>query len=298
MLLAYDAASRSLRPCSEPPDAGWVHASDPTEEELDWIGARMSIPRSLVAHALDVDEIARVDREGAARLVVVRIPHERSRTIALGVVIDSGRVLTIVREDNELAELLAKRPDLATTDHQRFLLQLILTATERFLGLVRAIDVVVSDLEDKLRESLRNQEVHGLLLQQKTLVHFTTALASNRIMMDRLRRDPAFHFDVELLEDVDVEIRQASEMANVSSNILSETMDAFASIISNNLNVVMKALTSLTLLATIPTVIASFYGMNVVLPGQHHGGAFGGIVVGSFAVIGVVAFVLLRLRWM
>lgn len=298
MLFAYDAATRSLRPCGEPTGAQWIHACDPSKEELTWIHAWMQVPESLVAHALDVDEIARVDREGKERLVVVRVPHQPARSIAFGVVLDGGRVLTLVREENELAQIVAGRRDLDPMQHEHFLLTVILCAAERFLTLVRAIDRDVSDLEEKLQQSLRNEEVHGLLHHQKALVHFMTALSSNRIMMERLRKDAAFKFDAEMLDDVEVELRQASEMVTVSNQILSETMDAFASIISNNLNVVMKALTSLTLLATIPTVIASFYGMNVILPGQHHALAFPSIALGSMAAIAVVAVALVRLRWM
>jgi magnesium transporter len=298
VLLAYDAASRSLLPCGQPTGAQWIHASDPSPEELAWIHEWMKIPESLLAHALDVDEIARVDRDGKERLVVVRVPHHPARAIAFGVVLDGGRVLTIVRQENELAQIVAGRCDLDPAQHERFLLTVVLCAAERFLTLVRAIDRDVGELEEKLQESLRNEEVHGLLLQQKALVHFMTALSSNRIMMDRLRRDAAFKFDMDLFDDVEVELHQASEMVTVSNHILSETMDAFASIISNNLNVVMKALTSLTLLATIPTVIASFYGMNVGLPGQHGAAAFAFVVVGSLAVVAVVAVALRRLRWM
>lgn len=298
MLLAYDAGSRSLRPCTEPRSAGWVHASNPTEEELASIGEQMAIPRSLLAHALDVDEVARVDREGSGRLVVVRIPHQAARTIAFGVVFKDGRVLTLTREENELARILSVRTGVDPSNHERFLLLVILCAAERFLTLVREIDVLVNDLEEKLQKSLRNREVQGLLIQQKALVHFTTALSSNRMMMERLRKDSAFAFDADLFDDVEVELHQAREMASVSSSILSETMDAFASIISNNLNVVMKALTSLTVLAMVPTVIASMYGMNIPLPGQNHRLAFMFIVLGSLTMVAIIAVGLRRLRWM
>jgi magnesium transporter len=145
---------------------------------------------------------------------------------------------------------------------------------------VREIDSAAERLEDRLGRSLRNEEVLGLLGYQKSLTHFATAMRANEIVVDRLRKLPAFEWSAaehELLEDVLVEVRQAIEMVEIADNILAQMMDAFASIVSNNLNSVMKMLTVVTILLAVPTLIASLYGMNVGLPGAHSRYAFAGI---------------------
>jgi magnesium transporter len=141
----------------------------------------------------------------------------------------------------------------------------------------------------------------GLLRYQKALVHFTTALASDAIMLERLARDAhdnLFNLDRDLMDDVTVEFRQAIEMTKIQEEILSQMMDAFASIISNNLNVVVKVLTALTIVLTIPTMVASFYGMNVNLPGQHHPAAFLGTVLISLLGAAILALWFWRKRWL
>ena len=309
MLLAYDPGTRTLAPLASHGAARWVHAVDPTAEEQRTLREELHVPDAFLGHALDVDELARIDRDPSGeRLVVIRVPWIRSpsadvryRSMAVGVVLVNGVVVTASRHPSDVIDALAAREDLDPERHVRFVLLLVLTAAERFLVHLREIDGTVAALEDKLQQSLRNKEVYELLRYQKGLVHFTTALGSNRLMLERFQKDPAFAVegeDRDLLEDVLVELQQASEMTALSGNILGEMMDAFASIISNNLNVVMKVMAALTIVLTIPTMISSIYGMNVPLPMQKHPLAFELVLLVALAIAALVAVVFVRKRWL
>jgi magnesium transporter len=209
--------------------------------------------------------------------------------------------VTIAVGPDEVVRDVLRRPDLAPEQTHRFVLLLLLCTADRFLAHLREVEREVAALEDQLQSSLANEEVLGLLRYQKGLVHFTTALASNRILLERIQKDPGIGLspeDHDLLEDVLVEFRQAAETSAVASDILSQMMDAFASIISNNLNVVMKFLASLTLIVAVPTLVASFYGMNVGLPGAHSPAAFA-VLAGVSAMASIaLAWLFARRRWL
>jgi magnesium transporter len=170
-----------------------------------------------------------------------------------------------------------------------------------FLTQVGEIERTVDELEDRLQRSLQNREVMELLRYQKSLVHFMTAVRGNELILERLRNGDLFELartDHALLADVEVEHRQAVERVEITSDILSNMMDAFASIISNNLNVVMKLLTSMTVVLIIPTVFATFYGMNVPLPFEHHPWTFWAIVAVSLACSLGVGLVFWKKDWL
>jgi magnesium transporter len=180
-------------------------------------------------------------------------------------------------------------------------LRLLLRAATRYLSHLRQITKAVDALEDQLQLSTRNKEVLALLKYQKSLTLFTTALKSHELLMKRLQQSQMFREyeeDEDLLEDVLTETQQAIEVTNISSNILSSMMDAFASIISNNLNSVMKFLASITIIVSLPTLIASFYGMNVKLPMDSHNLAFIVIVFLAIAVMALVGFIFWKLDWL
>lgn len=305
MLRVFDPTSRRLTPASALPEVGWAHLSDPSAQEIALLGER--VPASFIAHALDVDEVARTDRQGDATLIIVRAPLRTGdpelpyRSEAIGIVMVGGLLVTMCRSNTDILDGACELRALDPSRPERFFLLLTSYVGERFLGHVRDIDRVVNELESRLRASLANQEVLELLKYQKGLVHFTTALFSNQLMLERLAKDrhlPIEAEDADLFEDAVVEIRQAIEMARVSADILSNMMDAFASIISNNLNVVMKVLTAATLVLTGPMLIVSFYGMNVQLPGQSSPFAFAGLFAVAIILSVVVTFIFWRRRWL
>ncbi|MBL8718364.1 MAG: magnesium transporter CorA family protein [Myxococcales bacterium] len=308
MLYAFQPRTRTLEPVTAPPRSGWVHAVRPTEGELSLLRDAVGVPAEFLTHAVDLDEVARVDRVEGASLIMLREPcrtranqaaHFRSAPV--GVVLLDGVLVTIAPMETEIIQDLLALPALAPEQPHTFLLQLVLCTAERFLAHLRTIDREVDALEDRLQVSLDNEQVLELLAYQKSLVHFTSALTSNRHMLERLQKDPRFEIskkDHDLIEDALVEIHQAIEVATVSQNVLGQMMNAFASVISNNVNMVMKILTAFTIVLMIPTLITSFYGMNVPLPGQGHPFASAFVITGSIVVGGVVVAVFARKRWL
>ncbi len=308
MLATYDAESRTLRPCKELPVSGWAHATAPDEAEQRALESR-GVPPRFLRHALDIDELARVDHAPrGGSLVVVRVPdpvHKKRRplrAVPFGVVLVSDELcITISPCETHVQDRVLERDDLDAQRPLRLLQQLLLAASAEFLREVRAIDEKVDRVEDRLQHSQENREVLELLGYQKSLVHLTTALASNQIMLERLTDDERIVFakgDRELLHDVVVELRQATEMTKVSEEILGSMMDAFASIISNNLNAVMKVLTSVTIVLTFPALVAAFYGMNVDLPLAQHPHAFKIVLALSLVLSAVVAWFFHRRKWL
>jgi magnesium transporter len=169
---------------------------------------------------------------------------------------------------------------------------------DAYLAALRQINTRVEQLEDELRRTLRNEAVLALLQQQKSLTYFATGMKSNELMLERFESVSAAHLDAagnELLGEVRIEMRQAIEMVDIAYSVLGDMMDAFASIVSNNLGSVMKVLTSVTIILAVPTLVASLYGMNVGLPGQRHPATFIGIL-GLCAVLCVVLAVFFRRR--
>jgi magnesium transporter len=286
----------------------WINVIDPTPQEIAHL-AGLGIPQDYLTYPLDVDERARTERENGSLLIVLRIPYFHGHhvdvpysTLPMGIIITDKFLVTICKHENEiLQEFAAGRvKSLSVSKRYRFVLRLFLATAHKFLHYLREINKLVDQLEDQLQLSMRNKEVMGLLKYQKSLTYFTTALKSNELMMERLQRSGLFKTypdDEDLLEDVITENQQAIEMTNIASNILSSMMDAFASIISNNLNGVMKFLASVTIVLSIPTMVASFYGMNVGLPFEANPLAFL-IILGIVAAIAIpVVLIFKKLDW-
>jgi magnesium transporter len=183
-----------------------------------------------------------------------------------------------------------------TDQRTRFVLQILYRSATRYLQYLRSIDKASHRIEQELQSSMKNKELAQLLKLEKSLVYFETSLKSNELVLEKLMRVEnvrSIPEDRELLEDVIIENKQALEMANIYSNILSGTMDAYASIIANNLNIVMKVLTAVTIVLAIPTMVSSFFGMNVPLPLE---GPLAFVSVASIAVAGCVVAVVLLWR--
>jgi magnesium transporter len=269
--------------------AKWIHVEDTGETGLAALRG-FGIPESLLDHVRDLGERPRLRHQGEVVLLVVSYPHRQAGgdpvayvTSPLSLFVVDGTVITLApRPLPLLADLRREAVAEPPRNPTHFVLRLLERIAEAFLDGVREIDTAAERLEDRLGRSLRNQEVLGLLGYQKSLTHFATAMRANEIVLDRLRKLPAFEWSAaehDLLEDVLVEVRQAIEMVEISDNILAQMMDAFASIVSNNLNSVMKMLTSVTIIIALPTLVASLYGMNVGLPGARSPLAFAGIVL-------------------
>jgi len=285
MINIYKSSEAGLVTLTEPSEGSWIRVIDPTPEEYAWL-ENLGVPRDYISYPLDVDERSRVERENGELLIVLRVPLFNGKTadipystIPLGIILTSHYLVTVCKQENSIVQdmVRGRARGLSTSKRYRFILRLLLLTATTYLNYLREITKTVDMLEDQLQLSTRNREVYELLKYQKSLTYFTTALKSNELMMERLQRSSLFKTypeDDDLLEDVITENQQAIEMTNITSNILSSMMDAFASIISNNLNGVMKFLASMTIIVSLPTLITSFYGMNVHLPFMDHWWAY------------------------
>jgi magnesium transporter len=308
MITIYKNNETGLTVLTDPTPGCWINVINPTPQEIQWLQG-LKFPHDYITYPLDIDERARTERENGEVLIVLRTPFFQGQaadvpytTIPMGIILNDRYIVTVCKRENEvLAEFISGRvKGLSTTKRNRFVLRLLLSTAARYLVHLREINKVVDALEDQLQQSTRNKEVLELLKFQKSLTYFTTALKSNELMMERLQRSQLFKAypeDEDLLEDVLTENQQAIEMTNISSNILSSMMDAFASIISNNLNGVMKFLAAITIVLSLPTMVASFYGMNIELPFEHLQYAFI-LVIGISLLLSLgVIYVFVKRDW-
>ena len=264
----------------------WVHLHNPTREEIEGLNARFALDPTYLQAALDEEESARIERDGDQTLIIVDIPYVEAEgngysytTIPMGIIMVDDVIITVsTRESTIITDFTEERiRGFWTFKRTRFLLQLLHRNASRYLSYLKQIDKASMFVQKRLEKDMRNQELLQMMKLEKSLVFFSTSLKGNEMVlekmmrMDMLRKYPD---DSELLEDVIIENKQAMEMCSIYRDITSSTMDAFASIISNNLNNVMKLLTSLTVVLTVPTVIASLWGMNVPVPFQNSGLGF------------------------
>jgi magnesium transporter len=307
MLTIYKTTEQGLEQLDSVANGSWIKVVDPTAEEIQKL-AGWGVDADYINYSLDLDEMPRIERDDDYTLILVRIPHRQPDndipyiTIPLGVLIKGNLVVTICRYEKDIFKVLAdgKYRLLKTGKRYRFALYIFLETATRYLTHLREINRITEALEDQLQKSTRNREVLELLKYQKSLTYFATALRSNEVMMERVQRMQIFNYyeeDQELLEDVLTENQQAIQMVNINSEVLSQMMDAFASIISNNLNMVMKALAAITIIISLPTIVASFYGMNVDLPFQTHPLAFWLTVGISAALVSLAVLIFYKRDW-
>ncbi len=277
MLNFFKSVNNRMTEVEEFCEGCWVSAVAPDEEEVAYLINDLKLEQDFVLAALDEEESSRIDKEENQTLVIVDAPvavKETDKntilytTCPIGIIMTDTAVITIsLRENSVISELedgLVKnvQPHLKT----RFFLTMLLRIATRYLQYLKQIDKISDMMEKQLHKSMKNKELIQLLGLEKSLVYFSTSLKSNEVTLEKIYRGRVlklYEDDQDLLEDVLIEVKQAIEMSNIYSSILSGTMDAFASIISNNLNIVMKVLTSITILMAIPTMVSSFYGMNV-----------------------------------
>lgn len=303
MIAYYKTIGNVVEPIDAIEDNCWINLINPTDAEIASVTEVLSLDPDFVRAALDEEETSRVEAEETQTLIIIDIPFAQKQnniltyeTIPLGIIITPKNIVTVCLKDTmSLREFTEGRvKNVHTNLKTRFIFQMLYKVASHYLLYLRQIDKISNYVEKQLHVSMKNKEVIQLLDLQKSLVFFSTSLKANELTLEKLLRGrfiKLYEEDQELLEDVLIEVKQAIEMSNIYSHVLSGTMDAFASIISNNLNIVMKRLTVVTILMAIPTMVASFYGMNVngiPLPN------FWVITVFSFALAGVIGFYMYR----
>ncbi len=284
----------------------WINLVAPTASEIQMIAQRFNIEEDHLRAALDEEERSRIDTEDNSTLILVDVPLKEKEdgtsiftTLPLGIILSGENIITVCTKEIPLiADFMSgKIKSFYTFKKTRFILQILYKNATYYLNYLKQIDRFSSLIEKELHKSMKNKELIQLLALEKSLVYFSTSLRGNEIVLEKMLKMASiqkYPEDEDLLEDVIVENKQAIEMANIYSNILSGTMDAFASVISNNLNIVMKFLTSVTIVLTIPTMIASFFGMNVPVPLTSSPHAFAIIIAISMALSSVLALFMAR----
>ncbi len=253
----------------------WVNSQELTTEEVDLLINEYNVPRDFIMDVLDTDERSRIEFDEGQIMIILRVPlHNQNNgipfiTVPLGIYLSGNQIVTICSRKNEVIPSLIKAVNenrIRITSQIDYVLRIFMISAVWFLQFLKEINVQTALIEKDLEHSTKNKELHHLLRMEKCLVFFITSLKTNEMTLARMRNSRIIQeaeYDEDLMEDVVIETRQALEMANIYSDIQSGMMDAFASVISNNLNVVMKQLTSVTIILMIPTLVSSMYGMNV-----------------------------------
>ena len=282
----------------------WINMINPTDREIEEIARLTNTPEDMIKAPLDEEERARIEKEGDSTLVLVDIPvleeeegYYSYSTLPMGIIHKGDYVITVcLKETVILRDFERGRiKDFRTYKKTKFLLEILYNISTKFLAYLKQIDKASARIQNELHKSTRNKELIQMLDLENSLVYFSTSLKANDMIINKLTRTNMvrkYEEDADLLEDVAVENQQALEMCNIYRDILSGTMDAYASVISNNQNKVMKTLTVITMMISIPSLIASVFGMNTGVPGQGSILAFWIVVAFSF-VLSIIAGIIL-----
>lgn len=316
MIDIFKKVNGELVKLDSPESDCWINVYPPfNNEDLEKISKELEIPLDFLTDSIDLEERSRYEYEDNVKLLVLNTPvlNEENLmpdnnamyvTIPIGVILMEDKVLTISPFNNPVIDsFINKRvKNFDPGNRSRFIIQMLDRNVYYFLHYLKQINNKRNLFEEELFESSRNRELAQMMNLQKSLVYFVTTLRANELMMMKVQRTDFLKIEEDkglqdVLRDVIVDNSQALDMSNVYTNILNGTMDAFASIISNNLNIVMKRLTSVTILLMVPTLVTSFYGMNVYLPGQGNHLAVYLIFFASLVIASLLAWFFMRKQW-
>ncbi len=285
----------------------WVNVECPDQDDIHFLIHDLNVPPSFLESISDIDERPRIEKEQGWQLTIIRIPLKLEDnespyiTLPIGIISNKEIVITICYRYSELI------PDFI--DHTRirginvqsepdFILRLIFSSTFWFLKYLKDISLRLKDSTRQLEKSIRNKDLLDMMKLQETLVFFNTSIRGNEIIIGKIKRIYKGMYDADLLEDVEIEMHQADNTVNIYIDILDSTMESFASVISNNVNDIMKKMTGVSIILMIPTLIASFYGMNVEISFCNNRFAFWIILIGSFTLSFILYIILRKIRWL
>lgn len=286
-------------------DGCWVDLVNPTDDEVEDVCALTGVPEEMLKAALDEEESARVERDEGSFMCLIDTPTitdtddgDTYETIPMALIYNPKCVVTVsLRGNPVLGDFISNRVAVDTQKPIFFILTFMMGNAKRFLSNLRQIDKKSLRVQAELHRSMKNKELIQLLALENSLVYFSTSLSANLSVYNKMGKIPTVAENedyTDLFDDVVIETRQAMEMCNIYRDILSGTMDAYASVISNNVNIVMKLLTVITLIISIPTLIASLWGMNVDVPFMNIAGGFWIVVGISVVVTAVASYLLIR----
>lgn len=283
----------------------WVDMINPSDDEVEDVCALTGVAEEMIKAALDEEETARVERDDGNFLCLLDTPTitdtedgDTYETIPMAIIYNENCIITVsLRGNPVLGDFVSSRVDIDTARPVLFILEFMMGNAKRFLSNLRQIDKKSHRVQAELHRSMKNRELIQLLALENSLVYFSTALNSNIKVYNKFERIPEVVGNEDyrdVFDDVVIETRQAMEMCNIYRDILSGTMDAYASVISNNVNIVMKLLTVITMIISIPTLIASLWGMNVGVPFGDTAGGFWIVLGISVVITGIVAMFIVR----
>lgn len=286
----------------------WINIESPSETEKKYLLEELQIPEAFYNDIEDIDERPRIEIEDGWTLIIMRVPIKSNdvklpfQTIPMGLIFKKDICVTISFYETQIISdfvQYTKRKNIHIKDNYDLVLRLLLSSSVWYLKYLKQINQKIKLAEDNLEKSIKNAELQALLQIEKCLVFFITSLKGNDVLFHRIKNLKAHreHFDSDLLEDVDIELGQAQDTANIYSNILTGMMDAYASVISNNMNNIMKQMTSISIILMIPTLIASLYGMNVPNGMEESKYGFWILLFVSVILSSCGAFLFKRRRW-
>lgn len=286
----------------------WVNVECPTPEDIQYLLNQFHVPQSFLSDIEDTDERPRIEYEGNWLLTILRIPVQSTEsgipftTVPIGIITNNEIIISVCYHKTELLPdftRYSRRKELVVRHKYDLILRLIHSSAVWFLKYLKQINNEVARAEKALEKSIRNEDLLRLMKLEKSMVYFNTSIRGNEVMLSKLQsifQEPMY-MDAELVEDVETELKQAHLTVNIYSDILTGTMDAFASIISNNVNTIMKRMTSISIILMVPTLIASFYGMNVINYVEELPHGFVVIVLFSITLSALAFFIFKRIKW-
>lgn len=286
----------------------WINIECPDATDFHFLQEQLKVPQSFLNDIADTDERPRTDTEGNWLLTILRIPVQTPdskvpyATVPIGIITNNELVISVCYHSTEmLPDFIehTQRKGINVPNKYELILRLIYSSAVWFLKYLKQINNEVAHAEKALEKSIRNEDLLRLMKLEKSMVYFNTSIRGNEVMLTKLQsifQEPVY-MDNELVEDVETELKQAHLTVNIYSDILTGTMDAFASIISNNVNTIMKRMTSISIILMVPTLIASFYGMNVPIYGENMPHGFAIIVMISITLSALSFFIFRKIKW-
>ena len=286
----------------------WIQVTRPDANDVDFLQNDLKIPDYFISDISDADERARYENEDGWELVILRMPYMKdvpSRTpyltMPLGIITNGTYCVTICYYDiammNDFVQYQQRR-GLGFTDHVDMIFRLFLSSSVWYLKFLKQIKVLIDRSKRDLDKNVDNKDLVALSRLQDSLTYFLTSIRGNENLLAKLKfRLPIDELDADLIEDVNIEMNQAREMTSIYANILDSTLDTYASIINNNTSKVMKMLTSISIILMFPTLIASYFGMNLVTGLEQSAWGFAGIIALSLVITGIFIFFFKKNNW-
>ena len=286
----------------------WVSVECPQQDDVRFLLDDLNVPPDFLDSLADPDERSRVEHDGNWRLTILRIPVRNTAgqsapyiTVPIGIISNNEILVTVCYHKSELVTDFVdhtRRRGIHVDDVANFTLRILYSSAYWYLQYLKDLNHRVTEAERHMERSIRNRDLLEMQGLQSTLVYFNTSVQGNIALIGRIRSIYGDRLDNDLLEDVEIELQQTDSTVKIYNDILESKLSSFASIISNNVNDIMKRMTGLSFVLMLPTLVASFYGMNVDISYGNHPWVFWAIVGGSLCVSLLLLAVLRKFKWL